>query len=89
MTRHLLDAKGRPVVVVTGMGLVTSLGRGTAENWRALVEGRSGIKTITRFPTDGLRTTMPTTMMATARAPQMTGFVPVALAFGLGAAEGV
>jgi 3-oxoacyl-[acyl-carrier-protein] synthase II len=39
------------------MGVVTSLGRDKAENWKNLVAGRSGIKTITRFPTDGLRTT--------------------------------
>jgi len=50
------DNKGRPRVVVTGMGLVTSLGQGKADNWAALTEGRSGIRPITRFPTDGLRT---------------------------------
>jgi 3-oxoacyl-[acyl-carrier-protein] synthase II len=52
------DAKGRPVVVVTGMGLVTALGRGKAANWAAVVAGRSGIKPITRFAVDGLRTTI-------------------------------
>jgi len=50
------DSRGRPRVVVTGMGLVTSLGQGKADNWAALTEGRSGIRPITRFPTDGLRT---------------------------------
>jgi len=53
-----LDKKGRPVVVVTGMGIVTSLGQGRADNWAALTAGRSGIHQITRFPTDGLRTTI-------------------------------
>src|ERR1700730_1541211 len=51
-----LDHAGRPVVAVTGLGVVTSLGRGKAENWTKLTEGRSGIHTITRFPTEGLRT---------------------------------
>ena len=58
MSSTLKDAKGRPVVVVTGMGIVTSLGRGKDVNWQALIAGRSGIKTITRFPTAGLRTTI-------------------------------
>jgi 3-oxoacyl-[acyl-carrier-protein] synthase II len=48
------DKFGRPVVVVTGIGMVTSLGRGKAENWAALTAGRSGIHAITRFPVDHL-----------------------------------
>lgn len=52
------DKFGRPTVVVTGMGVVTSLGAGKTENWKKLTAGESGIRTITRFPTDGLRTTM-------------------------------
>ncbi|HEY7231656.1 MAG TPA: beta-ketoacyl-ACP synthase [Pseudolabrys sp.] len=50
------DRLGRPVVVVTGLGVVTSLGAGKADNWAKLTGGESGIKTITRFPTDGLKT---------------------------------
>jgi 3-oxoacyl-[acyl-carrier-protein] synthase II len=50
------DKQGRPVVVVTGMGVVTSLGVGKAENWSKLTAGQSGIHAITRFPTDGLKT---------------------------------
>jgi 3-oxoacyl-[acyl-carrier-protein] synthase II len=52
------DKAGRPIVVVTGMGVVTSLGAGKADNWRKLTAGESGIRTITRFPTDSLKTTM-------------------------------
>jgi 3-oxoacyl-[acyl-carrier-protein] synthase II len=52
------DKFGRPIVVVTGMGVVTSLGSGKTDNWAKLTAGESGIRTITRFPTDGLKTTM-------------------------------
>ncbi len=52
----LKDSKGRPIVVVTGMGLVTSLGAGKTDNWARLTAGQSGIHAITRFPTEGLRT---------------------------------
>lgn len=53
-----LDHLGRPVVAVTGLGVLTSLGEGIADNWAALTSGRSGIHSITRFPTDNLRTTI-------------------------------
>src|SRR5438067_7079475 len=36
-------------VVVTGIGLVSSLGIGTDANWAALTAGRSGVETITKF----------------------------------------
>jgi 3-oxoacyl-[acyl-carrier-protein] synthase II len=52
------DKSGRPIVVVTGMGVVTSLGAGKADNWAKLTAGESGIRTVTRFPIDGLRSTM-------------------------------
>ena len=54
----LRDKSGRPVVVVTGMGMVTSLGIGKTDNWKSLTAGKSGIRTITRFPTDSLKTTV-------------------------------
>ena len=50
------DKAGRPIVVVTGSGLVTALGAGKADNWKRLTSGESGIRAITRFSTDGLRT---------------------------------
>jgi 3-oxoacyl-[acyl-carrier-protein] synthase II len=52
------DKLGRPIVVVTGMGMVTSLGAGKSDNWAKLTAGQSGIRTVTRFPIDGLKTTM-------------------------------
>jgi 3-oxoacyl-[acyl-carrier-protein] synthase II len=52
------DKLGRPIVVVTGMGVVTSLGAGKKDNWTKLTAGESGIRTVTRFPIDGLKTTM-------------------------------
>jgi 3-oxoacyl-[acyl-carrier-protein] synthase II len=50
------DKAGRPIVVVTGRGIVTSLGAGRRENWDKLTVGQSGIRAISRFSTDGLKT---------------------------------
>ncbi|SEH25200.1 beta-ketoacyl-ACP synthase [Rhizobium sp. NFR12] len=50
------DHLGRPIVAVTGMGVITSLGQGLEDNWSALTSGTSGIHKITRFPTEGLST---------------------------------
>jgi len=46
------------VVVVTGMGVLTSLGEGQADNWAKLTGGVSGIRRISRFPLDHMRTTI-------------------------------
>ncbi|SJZ51811.1 beta-ketoacyl-ACP synthase [Consotaella salsifontis] len=48
----------RPAVAVTGLGAVSSLGIGIEDNFSALKAGKSGIKPITRFSTEGLRTTI-------------------------------
>ncbi|MGE0593494.1 MAG: beta-ketoacyl-ACP synthase II [Vicinamibacterales bacterium] len=40
-------------VVVTGIGLVSSLGIGTGANWTALMAGTSGVGRITKFDTTG------------------------------------
>ncbi|MEZ5811179.1 MAG: beta-ketoacyl-ACP synthase [Rhizobiaceae bacterium] len=54
----MTDSKGRSIVAVTGIGIVTSLGTGRNENWQALTAGKSGIHPIVRFPTDHLATTI-------------------------------
>jgi 3-oxoacyl-[acyl-carrier-protein] synthase II len=58
MTAVTRDKLGRPVIAVTGIGIVTSLGIGKADNWANLIGGTSGIRQISRFPTEGLRTTI-------------------------------
>ena len=56
--RSDIDHLGRPVVVVTGMGVLTSLGQGQAANWRALTAGVSGLSRISRFSIAGMKTTV-------------------------------
>ena len=55
-------------VVVTGIGLVSSLGIGTEANWAALCGGRSGIDTITKFDAS---------QFATRIAGEVRGFDPL------------
>jgi len=55
-------------VVVTGIGLVSSLGIGTEANWTALAAGTSGVGTITKF--DSSR-------FATRIASEVKGFDPL------------
>jgi len=55
-----MASRGKPnkPVAVTGLGIVTSLGMGKKDNWKKLTAGESGIRRITRFATDSLRTTI-------------------------------
>jgi 3-oxoacyl-[acyl-carrier-protein] synthase II len=55
-------------VVVTGIGLVSSLGIGTEANWTALTAGHSGIDTITKFDAS---------QFATRIAGEVRGFDPL------------
>jgi len=45
-------------VVVTGIGAVTPIGHGAEGLWAGVRQGRSGIRTIDRFPTDDIQTTV-------------------------------
>jgi 3-oxoacyl-[acyl-carrier-protein] synthase II len=55
-------------VVVTGIGLVSSLGIGTGANWQALLAGQSGVGRITKFDASGF---------AAQIAAEVTGFDPL------------
>jgi 3-oxoacyl-[acyl-carrier-protein] synthase II len=76
MSRSLQDHRGRPVVAITGIGVVTSLGQGLEDNWAALTAGQSGIHRINRFPIEHLRTTIAGTIdfinTAQGTAPSLT-----------------
>lgn len=45
-------------VVVTGLGAVTALGNTVDTYWNALIEGKSGLRTITRVPAENHDTTV-------------------------------
>ena len=56
MSNAYKDHLGRPIIAITGMGVITSLGQGVEDNWAALSGGVSGIHQIPRCPTEGLNT---------------------------------
>lgn len=43
------DEAPRPRVVITGVGIVSPIGRSLGEAWDAIASGRSGVRPITRF----------------------------------------
>jgi len=49
MERMSLKVKANRRVVVTGLGVVSPIGIGLSEFWNNLIQGRSGIREITRF----------------------------------------
>jgi 3-oxoacyl-[acyl-carrier-protein] synthase II len=49
MGNQYVDERGRPRVVVTGIGVMSPLGHTAAESWGSLLNGRSGIGPITQF----------------------------------------
>nr|WP_223193613.1 beta-ketoacyl-ACP synthase II [Pseudoalteromonas piscicida] len=50
------DTVAKRRVVVTGLGMLTPLGNDVASTWQGLLEGRSGIRNITHFDTEGFGT---------------------------------
>jgi beta-ketoacyl-acyl-carrier-protein synthase II len=46
---EFLDSRGRPRVVITGIGAISPLGHTARESWQSLLDGRSGIGPITQF----------------------------------------
>jgi 3-oxoacyl-[acyl-carrier-protein] synthase II len=44
-----LDSRGRPRIVITGMGVVSPVGNNLQESWQSVLSGRSGIALITQF----------------------------------------
>jgi len=53
MNRYL-DARGRPRIVITGMGAITPVGNSVEESWQNALLGRSGIAKITSFDASDL-----------------------------------
>ena len=56
MNNETTDARGRPRVVITGMGMLSPLGNTVEESWENMMAGRSGIGPITQFDASELTT---------------------------------
>lgn len=48
-----MGEKPKERVVVTGLGIVSPVGIGKEAFWTAILEGRPGVKALTRFPSEG------------------------------------
>ncbi len=64
---EFVDKRGRPRVVITGMGAMSPLGQTARESWQSLLDGRSGIGPITQFDASALSVRI---------AGEVKGFVP-------------
>ncbi len=47
--KRMLDARGRPRIVITGVGAITPIGHTAHESWQSAVCGQSGIGQVTQF----------------------------------------
>jgi len=56
MSIEFLDARGRPRVVITGMGMISPLGHSVEESWSNLLAGVSGVGPITQFDASAFST---------------------------------
>jgi 3-oxoacyl-[acyl-carrier-protein] synthase II len=82
-------------VVLTGVGMVTSVGVGTEETWTGLCEGRSGIAPITKFDATNFATKFagelkgfdPTRWISSREVKQIDPFIQYAIAAGAIAME--
>lgn len=54
MDNQYLDSRGRPRVVITGMGVISPVGETLDESWTNVVLGHSGIGPITQFDASSL-----------------------------------
>ena len=82
-------------VVVTGLGMVSPLGSGVDKSWKNALEGRSGIREITRFPLDDFPVRIaaevpdfdPTELIPRKELKKMDTFIQYALYAGVKAFE--
>jgi len=82
-------------VVITGLGVISALGRNTRDFWSALIKGRSGIRPLSGFPDGALRVSIgaqvgsfdPTEYFPTGQLPLLDRFSQFALLAGREAVE--
>ncbi|MEE9615017.1 MAG: beta-ketoacyl-ACP synthase II [Thermodesulfobacteriota bacterium] len=83
-------------VVVTGLGMVSPLGTGVGKSWEGITEGRTGIRTITRFDPEGFPVRIaaevpdfdPTSVIEKKEIKKMDFFIQYAMSASIEAFEG-
>ena len=74
----------RAPVAITGLGAVSAVGHGTRALWRALEEGRDGIRPIERFSTEGFSVHNAALVPGAKGDPKATGDIALELAIEAG-----
>ena len=85
----------RKRVVITGLGCISSLGLNVNDLWENIIQGKSGVRPITRFDTEGFRTKIaaevndfdPVAFFGSREARRMDRFSQFAVAAALQAVE--